>query len=130
MKKGVGSECTIIIGLSKSVYAIYSLEHGLGLAQFRVFVPNIYIYIYQHLEQKYNFCDHYEKIVSGHCRKSSKKKDLFCDFYAGIVFSHKNYQDFAPFVLITMKKLVFGHILKTMNIYGKRTFLRDYYEKN
>ena len=44
MKKGGGSESTIIVGPSKSVlvYALHSLEYVLGLAQFRVFVPNIY----------------------------------------------------------------------------------------
>ena len=38
---------TIIIGQSKSVLvcALHSLEYVLGLARFRVFVPNIYIYI-------------------------------------------------------------------------------------
>ena len=47
MKKGGGSESTIIIGPSKSVlvYALHSLEYVLGLTRFRVFVPNIYIYI-------------------------------------------------------------------------------------
>ena len=47
MKKGGGSESTIIIGPSKSVlvYALHSLENVLGLARFRVFVPNIYIYL-------------------------------------------------------------------------------------
>ena len=44
MKKGGGSESTIIIGPSKSVlvYALHSLDHVLGLAQFRVFVPKLY----------------------------------------------------------------------------------------
>ena len=44
MKKGGGSESTIIIGPSKSVlvYALHSLEYVLGLARFRVFVPNLY----------------------------------------------------------------------------------------
>ena len=43
MKKGGGSESTIIIGPSKSVlvYAVHSLEHVLGLARFRVFVPKL-----------------------------------------------------------------------------------------
>ena len=43
MKKGGGSESTIIIGPSKSVlvYALHSLEHVLGLARFRVFVPKL-----------------------------------------------------------------------------------------
>ena len=47
MKKSGGSESTIIIGPSKSVlgYTLHSLEYVLGLARFRVFVPNIYIYI-------------------------------------------------------------------------------------
>ena len=46
MKKGGGSESTIIIGPSKSdlVYALHSLEYVLGLARFRVFVPNLYYY--------------------------------------------------------------------------------------
>ena len=46
MKKGGGSESTIIIGPSKSVlvYALHSLEYGLGLARFRVFEPKLYIY--------------------------------------------------------------------------------------
>ena len=45
MKKGGGSESTIIVGPSKSVlvYALHSLEYG--LTRFRVLVPNIYIYI-------------------------------------------------------------------------------------
>ena len=49
MKKGGGSESTIIIGPSKSVlvYALHSLEYVLGLARFRVFVPKIYIYIFK-----------------------------------------------------------------------------------
>ena len=46
MKKGGGSETTIIIGPSKSVlvYALHSLEYVLGLARFRVFVPKLYYY--------------------------------------------------------------------------------------
>ena len=45
MKKSGGSESTIIIGPSKSVlvYALHSLENVLGLARFRVFVPNMYV---------------------------------------------------------------------------------------
>ena len=47
MKKGDGSESTIIVGPSKSVlvYALHSLEYVLGLARFRVFVPKLYYYI-------------------------------------------------------------------------------------
>ena len=47
MKKGGGSESTIIIGPSKSVlvYALHSIEYVLGLARFRVFVPKIIIII-------------------------------------------------------------------------------------
>ena len=47
MKKGGGSESTTIIGPSKSVlvYALHSLEYVLGLAQFLVFVPKLYIII-------------------------------------------------------------------------------------
>ena len=43
MKKGGGSESTIIIGPSKAVlvYALHSLEYVLGLARFRVFVPKL-----------------------------------------------------------------------------------------
>ena len=43
MKKGGGSESTIIIGPSKSVlvYALHSLENVLGLARFRVIVPEL-----------------------------------------------------------------------------------------
>ena len=43
MKKGGGSESTIIVGPSKSVlvYVLHSLEYVLGLARFRVFVPNL-----------------------------------------------------------------------------------------
>ena len=43
MKKGGGSEFTIIIGPSKSalVYALHSLEYVLGLARFRVFVSKL-----------------------------------------------------------------------------------------
>ena len=46
MKKGGGSESTIIIGPSKSVlvYALHSLEYVLGLARFRVLVPKLYYY--------------------------------------------------------------------------------------
>ena len=46
MKKGGGSESTIIVGPSKSVlvYALHSLEYVLGLARFRVFVPKLYYY--------------------------------------------------------------------------------------
>ena len=46
MKKGGGSESTIIIGPSKSVlvYTLHSLEYVLGFVRFRVFVLN-YIYI-------------------------------------------------------------------------------------
>ena len=46
MKKGGGSESTIIIGPSNSVlvYALHSLEYVLGLAGFGVFVPNYIIY--------------------------------------------------------------------------------------
>ena len=44
MNKAGGSDSTIIIAPTKSVlvYALHSLEYVLGLAQFRVFVPNIY----------------------------------------------------------------------------------------
>ena len=43
MKKGGGSESTIIIGPSKAVlvYALHSLEYVLGLARFRVFVAKL-----------------------------------------------------------------------------------------
>ena len=43
MKKGGGSESTIIIGPSKSVlvYALHSLENVLGLVRFRVFVAKL-----------------------------------------------------------------------------------------
>ena len=43
MKKGGGSESTIIIGPSKSVlvYALHSWEYVLGLAWFRAFVPKL-----------------------------------------------------------------------------------------
>ena len=46
MKKGGGSESTIIIGPSKSVlvYALHSLENILGLVRFRVFVPKLLLY--------------------------------------------------------------------------------------
>ena len=46
MKKGSGSESTIIIGPSKSVlvYALHSLEYVLGLARFQVFVPKLLLY--------------------------------------------------------------------------------------
>ena len=45
MKKGGDSESTIITGPFKSVlvYAVHSLENVLGLARFRVFVPNMYV---------------------------------------------------------------------------------------
>ena len=44
MKKGGGSEFTIIIGPSNAVlvYALHNLENVLGLARFRVFVPKLY----------------------------------------------------------------------------------------
>ena len=43
MKKGGGSESTIIVGPFKSVlvYALHSLEYDLGLARFRVVAPNL-----------------------------------------------------------------------------------------
>ena len=46
MKKGGGSESTIIVGPSKSVlvFALHSLEYVLGLARFRVFVLKLYYY--------------------------------------------------------------------------------------
>ena len=52
MKKGGGSESTIIIDPSKSVlvYTFHSLECDLGLARFRVFVPN-YICISKRFHQ-------------------------------------------------------------------------------
>ena len=45
MKKGGGSESTIIVGPSKSVlvYVLHSLEYVLGLARFRVFVQKLYV---------------------------------------------------------------------------------------
>ena len=48
MKKGGGSDSTIVIGLSKSVlgYALHSLEYVVGLARFRVFVPKLYYIIF------------------------------------------------------------------------------------
>ena len=47
MKKGGGSESTIIMGPPKSVlvYALHNLEYVLGLGRFPVFVPN-YILVY------------------------------------------------------------------------------------
>ena len=53
MKKGGGSESTIIVGPSKAVlvYALHSLEYVLGLDRFRVFVPNLY-YIIKNLKFK------------------------------------------------------------------------------
>ena len=48
MKKGGGSESTIIIGPSKAVlvYALHSIEYVLGLARFRVFVPKLLLLYY------------------------------------------------------------------------------------
>ena len=48
MKKGGGSESTIIVGPSKSVlvYALHSLQYVLGLARFRVFVPNLLLFLF------------------------------------------------------------------------------------
>ena len=49
MKKGGGSESTIIMGPSKSVlvYAVHSLEYVLCLARFRMFVLKLYYYMAQ-----------------------------------------------------------------------------------
>ena len=57
MKKGGGSESTIIIGPSKSVlvYALHSLENVLGLARFRMFVPKLYYYIIIKIGLKVSF---------------------------------------------------------------------------
>ena len=58
MKKGSGSASAIIIGPSKSVlvYALHSLEYVLGLARFRVFAPNIYIYVpYNAMKSNFRF---------------------------------------------------------------------------
>ena len=49
MKKGGGSESTIIIGPSKSVlvYALHSLEYVLGLVRFRVFMQKKYYLFFE-----------------------------------------------------------------------------------
>ena len=61
MKMGGGSDSTIIVDPSKSVlvYALHSLEYVLGLARFRVFVPNLYYYVYIFLirKKKENFLE-------------------------------------------------------------------------
>ena len=46
MKKGGGSQSTIIVGPSKSVlvYTLHSLEYVQGLARFRLFVPKLLYY--------------------------------------------------------------------------------------
>ena len=56
MKKGGGSESTIIIGPSKSVlvYALNRLEYVLGLARFRVFMPKLLLYYLQYLASRLN----------------------------------------------------------------------------
>ena len=48
MKKDGDTESTIISRPSKYilVYALHSLEYVLGLARFRVFVPNLFIILY------------------------------------------------------------------------------------
>ena len=48
MKKGGGSESTIIVGPSKSVlvYVLHSLEYVLGFARLRVFVPKLLLLLY------------------------------------------------------------------------------------
>ena len=55
MKKGDGSDSTIIIGPSKSVlvYALHNLENVLGLARFRVFVSKLLNYSINLLYIKY-----------------------------------------------------------------------------
>ena len=69
MKKGGGSESTIIIGPSKSVlvYALNSLEYVIGLARFRVFVPNLLIasriVFFSNIENSINFKCNLEKTV-------------------------------------------------------------------
>ena len=52
MKKGGGSESTIIVGPSMSVlvFALHSLEYVLGFARFRVFEPKLYYYYYIHVD--------------------------------------------------------------------------------
>ena len=67
MKKGGGSESTIIVGPSKSVlvYALHSLEYVLGLARFRVFVPKLLLLIIVLLLNllKYIVCDFFLKNI-------------------------------------------------------------------
>ena len=57
MKKGGGSDSTIIVGPSKSVlvYALHSLEYVLGLARFRVFVPKLLLLLLLHIKFIYMF---------------------------------------------------------------------------
>ena len=52
MKKGGGSESTIIVGPSKSVlvYALHSFEYVLGFARFQVLVPKLY-YVEAHAKR-------------------------------------------------------------------------------
>ena len=53
MKKGGGSESTIIIGPSKSVlaFALHSLESVLGLARFRVFGTKLLL-LFPHIKKE------------------------------------------------------------------------------
>ena len=61
MKKGGGSESTTIVGPSKSdlVYALHSLEYVLGLARFRVFVPNLLLYVYIKIKNFVHFLNNF-----------------------------------------------------------------------
>ena len=88
MKKDGGSEYTII---SKFVlvYALHSLEYVLGLARFRVFVPNIYIYMAISLLNFYHLSNlvHSRKLAySRFIRFILQKPQHIGDFYRNANF--------------------------------------------
>ena len=137
MKKGGGSESTIIIGSSKVhlVYALHSLVYVLGLARFRVFVPN-YIYIFEYINistkttcvEKMFFCPHF------HIYQHFGVKHVFWYYFEKIVFYPyiRKYQYFGEKNVILRsywKKNYFCPYIRKYQYFKKNNVFWDHFDK-
>ena len=146
MKKGGGSQSTIIIGPSKSVlvYALHSLEYVLGLARFRVFVPKLLLLLIW--KQYIIFC-HFDQhqllillmeLIALLCQASKCRFTLKCNTWRGIAKSNKARQPWSaqfktacegPTVLRSLWKWIFWTYLWKYQNSRIRYFFLDHFDK-
>ena len=116
MKKGGGSESTIIIGPSKSVlvYALHNLENVLGLTRFRLFVPKLLLYYVFLLNNNLKLSRKYKKI-------STLFKELCFSWFVFWFSLKKNISNIkVNFAILMFLHLLVGNSFNSANAHSLR----------